>query len=109
MAHEFARMNVPAFYKHAHAWALIYQEIDDALRDLDQLVPLFRLNQAAMFQIYNTMRRLKARWLAQRCSERRLVETEDGLDLEFRLTLREKEEQINRIIEHLKRLVAAAP
>lgn len=110
MTHEFARMSVPGYHEHAQAWAQIYQQIDDALRELDQMVPLFQLNQGAMFQIYNTMRRVKTRWRAQRIGERRIVETEpDGLDPAFRLALRDDDAQITRIIEHLKRLVAAAP
>jgi hypothetical protein len=37
------------------------------------------------------MRSLKARWLAQRISERRFVETEpDGLEPEFRLAFRDE-------------------
>jgi hypothetical protein len=63
-----------------------------------------------MFRIYNSMRRLKKHWLAQRIRERPFVETEpDGLDPEFRLALREEEAELTRIVEDLRRLVAAAP
>ena len=109
-AHELTRMNVQGHDKHAQAWAQLYQEIDDCLRELDPMLPSFQVNRGTIHLIYTTMRRLKARWLAQRVSERRFVETEpDGLDPEFRLVLREEEAEFTRISDQLKRLVAAAP
>jgi hypothetical protein len=86
------------------------QVLDDYLRDLEPMLALFRLDRGAMFRIYNSMRRLKKHWRAQRIGERRFVETEpDGLAPEFRLELREEEAELTRIVEYLKRLVAAAP
>ncbi len=109
-AQELTRMNVTGGYAHAQVWELIYQTLDDYLRDLDPMLALFRLDRGAMFRIYNSMRRLKEHWLAQRVAERRFVETEpDGLDPEFRQALREEEAELTRIVEHLIRLVAAAP
>ena len=109
-AQELTRMNVTGQYAHAQAWEQMRQALDDCLRDLEQMLALFRLDRGAMFRIYNSMRRLKARWLTQRISERRFVETEpDGLDPEFRLALREEEAEFTHLIDQLKRLVAAAP
>lgn len=109
-ARELARMNVAGQNAHAKAWEQMRQALDDYLRDLDPMLALFRLDRGAIFRIYNSMRRLNEHWLAQRISERRFVETEpDGLDPEFRLALREEEAQLTRIVEYLKRLVAAAP
>jgi hypothetical protein len=109
-AREMIRMNMAGQYAHAQAWEQMQQALDDYLRDLAQMLALFRLDRGVMFRIYNSMRRLKPRWLAQRVRERRFVETEpDGLDPEFRLELREEEAQLTRIVEYLKRLVAAAP
>ena len=109
-AQELTRMNVPGQNAHAQVWEQIYQTVDDYLRDLEPMLALFRLDRGAMFQIYNSMRRLKDHWLAQRIGERRFVETEpDGLNPEFRQTLRAEEAELTRIAEHLKRLVAAAP
>ena len=76
----------------------------------DPMLPSFQVDRGTIYLIYTTMRRLKARWLAQRIGERRLVETEpDGLDQEFRLALREEEAEFTRLIDQFKRLVAAAP
>jgi len=109
-ARELARMNVAGQNAHAKAWEQMRQALDDYLRDLDPMLALFRLDRGTIFRIYNSMRRLNEHWLAQRISERRFVETEpDGLDPEFRLALREEEAQLTRIVEYLKRLVAAAP
>jgi hypothetical protein len=109
-AQEMVRMNVAGQNAHAQAWEQIRQALDDYLRDLEPMLALFRLDRGAMFRIYNSMRRLKDHWLAQRIGERRFVEMEpDGLDPEFRQTLREEEAQLTRIVEYLKRLVAAAP
>jgi len=109
-AHELIRMNMWGYDKHAQVWAQIYQEIDDCLRELNPMLPSFQVDRGTIHLIYTTMRRLKARWLAQRIGERRLVETEpDGLDPEFRLVLREEEAEFTRLIDQFKRLVAAAP
>jgi hypothetical protein len=109
-AQELTRMNVAGQIAHAQVWKQMQQALDDYLRDLAQMLALFRLDRGAMFRIYCSMRRLKERWLAQRIRERRFVETElDGLDPEFRLELREEEAELTRIVEYLKRLVAAAP
>ena len=110
LARELTRMNVPGQSAHAQVWEQIGQALDDYLRVLQPMLALFRLDRGAMFRIYNSMRRLKKHWLAQRIRERPFVETEpDGLDPEFRLELREEEAELTRIIEDLKRLVAAAP
>lgn len=109
-AQERTRMNVAGQNAHAQVWEQMHQTLDDYLRDLEPMLALFRLDRGAMIRIYNSMRRLKEHWLAQRIGERRFVETEpDGLDPEFRQTLREEEAELTRIVEYLKRLVAAAP
>lgn len=109
-ARELIRMNVAGQNAHAQVWEQIHQTLDDYLHDLMPMLALFRLDRGALFRIYNSMRRLKEHWLAQRIRERRFVETEpDGLDPEFRLELREEEAQLTRIVEYLKRLVAGAP
>lgn len=110
MAYELARMNVAGLEEKAQFWAQVYQEIDDCLRDLDPMLPIFQLNRGVMFRIYNTMRKLKERWLVQRIGACRFAETEpDGLDPETRKTLSEEEAHLIRIVDHLRRLVAAAP
>ena len=109
-ARELTRMNVAGQNAHAQAWEQMHQTLDEYLRDLEPMLALFRLDRGPMFRIYNSMRRLKEHWLAQRIGERRVVETEpDGLDPAFRLALREEEAQLTRTVEDLKRLVAAAP
>jgi hypothetical protein len=109
-AQEMIRMNMAGQNAHAQVWEQMHQALDDYLRDLAPMLALFRLDRGAMFRIYKSMRRLKPQWLAQHISERRFVETEpDGLDPEFRLDLREEEAELTRIVEYLKRLVAAAP
>jgi hypothetical protein len=109
-AREQTRMNVAGQHSHAQIWEQIHQTLDDYLRILDPMLALFRLDRGALFRIYNSMRRLKEHWLAQRIGERRFVETEpDGLDPAFRVALLDEEAQLTRIVEYLKRLVAAAP
>jgi hypothetical protein len=109
-AFELTRMNVRGHDKHAQAWLQIYQEFDDCLRELDPMLPSFQVDRGAIHLSYRTMRRLKARWLAQRIGERRIVETEpDGLDPKFRLALREEEAEFTRLIDQFQQLVAAAP
>jgi hypothetical protein len=109
-AHELTRMNVKGHDTPAQAWWQIYHGIDDCLRELDPMLPSFQVNRGTIHLVYTTMRRLKVRWLEQRISERRLVETEpDGLDPWFRLVLREEEACLIRIVEDLKRLVAGVP
>ena len=109
-ARELIRMNVAGQNVHAQAWEQMRQVLDDYLRDLIPMLALFRLDRGALFRIYYSMRRLKEHWLAQRIRERSFVETEpDGFDPEFRLELREEEARLTRIVEYLKRLVAAAP
>jgi len=109
MANELVRMNVVGEEKKANFWAGVYQDIDDCLRDLDPMLPLFQLDRMALFQIYNRMRTLRYRWLAQRACAGPLVETEDGLDPETRRILRDGETHFVYILDHLRRLVAVAP
>lgn len=110
LAWELASLNVAGQNAHAQVWEQIHQTLDNYRRDLEPMLALFRLDRVALFRIYYSMRRLKGHWPAQRIGERRFVETEpDGLDPEFRLELREEKAQLTRIVEYLKRLVAAAP
>ena len=92
-ARELTRMNVAGQNAHAQqVWEQTQQVLDDYLCGLGHMQALFQLDRGAMFQIYNSMRRLKESGLTQRMHERRFVETEpDGLDPEFRLELREEE------------------
>ncbi len=109
-AGEMSRMNVAGSEAHAQVWEQMDQTLDDYLRDLEAMLALFRLDRGPIHRIYNSMRRLSEHWLAQRIGERRFIDTEpDGLDPEFRLVLREEEAHLTRIVEYLKRLVAAAP
>ena len=109
-AEVLARMNAAGMDARAQAWEEIRQVLDNYLRDLEPMLALFRLDRGALARIYNSMRRLKERWLIQRMAGYRFVETEpDGLDLETRKMLHEDEARLTRIIELLKRLVAAAP
>ena len=109
-ARELTRMNVAGQNANAQVWEQMHQALDEYLRDLDPMLALFRLNRGTMLRIYNSMRGVKQSWLAQRIGERRFIEAEpDGLDPAFRLELREEEAQLTRIVEYLKRLVAAAP
>lgn len=110
MAHEFARMNVAGQYEQAQDWARMSLALDDCLRELDPMLPAFQVNRVTMYQIYKSMRRLKEPWLTQRIRGCRLIESEpDGVDPESRQMLRDDEARFTRIIDQLKRLVAAAP
>lgn len=110
VASSMAAMNVAGECERAKEWADIDRVLDDCLRDLDPMLPVFRLDRGVLFGMYNIIRTLKERWRAQRIGERRFVETEpDGLDPEFRLALREEEAEFTRLIDQLKRLVVAAP
>jgi len=60
MANGLERMNVAGQKEKARFWIQAYQEIDDCLRDLDPMLPLFQLDRGAMFRIYHAMRKLKA-------------------------------------------------
>jgi hypothetical protein len=109
MANELARMNVRGEDEKAHFWARVYQDIDDGLRDLDPMLPLFQLDRMAMFKIYNTLRNIKSSWLDERAHTTRLAETEDGLDPETRPAFHQEETRFVYILDHLRRLIAAAP
>lgn len=110
MTNEFARMNVAGQYEQAQDWARMSQALDDCLRELDPMLPSFQVDRGPIHQIYTTMRRLKEPWLTQRIRGCRFVETEpDWVDPETRQMLRDEEARFTRIVEHLKRLVAAAP
>jgi hypothetical protein len=110
MANIMASMNVEGQFVRAQVWADIYRVLDDCLRDLDPMLPVFRLDRGVLFRLYNIIRNLKERWRAQRIDACRFVETEpDGLDPEMRQTLREEEAEFTRLFDQLKRLVVAAP
>lgn len=110
MAHILANMNAAGQREQAQEWLCMYQTFDDCLRDLDPMVPLFELDRAVLFRIYNAIRRLKIPWLLLRigtCSRPQLEP--DGLDEESRTILREDEASFLKLIGLLKQLVAAAP
>ena len=97
-------------YEQAQDWARMFLALDEFLRELDPMVPSFQVDRGTMLQIYNSMRRLKELWLAQRIRGCRFVEMEpDWLDAESRQALRNEEARLTRIVEHLQHLVAAAP
>ena len=105
----FAGMNVPGEHEQATAWTQMYQTLDDCVRDLDQMLPRFRLEQVPLFGIYNCLRSLKKRWMEQRmCRFHRPAQEPDGLDEKTRTLLREEEDHLTWLINQLKELVAAA-
>ena len=109
-AEVLARMNVAGLDARAQAWEEVRQVLDNYLRDLEPMLAVFRLDRGALARIYHSMRRLTERWRIQRMAGYRFVETEpDGLDPETRKMLHEDEVRLSRIVEYLKRLVAAAP
>jgi hypothetical protein len=105
-----AAMNDEREFERAKEWAKIYQILDDCLRDFDPMLPSFRLDRGVLFGMYTIIRSLKQRWMVQRVSSffRPALEP-DGLDEATRTMLREEEAEFTRIIDQLKRLVAAAP
>jgi hypothetical protein len=52
-------MNVGRRYEHAQAWARMYQVIDDCVRELDPMLPVFQVDRRVLYGIYTTMRKLK--------------------------------------------------
>jgi len=105
-----ARMNVEGENERAQEWADIYWVLDDCLRDLDQMLPVFRLDGGVLFRMYNIIRQLKDRWIQHRVrSFFRPALEPDGLDEKTRTILREEEAQFTCLIDQLKRLVVAAP
>lgn len=110
VANIMAGMNVAGQYARAKDWAEMYWVLDNCLRDLDPMLPVFRLNRGVLFRTYNIIRNLKDRWIEQRVSSFYRADLEpDGLDESARTVLRAEEAQLTRLIEHLKRLVVAAP
>ena len=111
MAQGLARMNVAGESERARDWAQMYLEVDDCLRELEPMLPVFLVERGALFRIYTAMRSLKARWLALRREGFRTPPRTDveGFDPETRQMLHDEEAHLTRIVEHLKRLVAAAP
>ena len=110
VASSMAAMNIEREFERAKEWAEMCQILDDSHRDFDPMLPSFRLDRDVLFGMYTSMRHLKERWMDQRVSSffRPALEP-DGLDEETRTMLREEEAQFTRLIDQLKRLVAAAP
>jgi hypothetical protein len=110
VASSMAAMNVAGEFERAKEWTDIYRVFDAVLRDFDPMLPSFRLDRGVLFGIYTIMRHLKERWIDQRVSSffRPALEP-DGLDEATRTMLREEEAEFIRLIDQLKRLVAAAP
>ena len=105
-----AAMNDAREFERAKKWADIDRVLDDCLRDLDPMVPSFRLDRGVVFGIYKIIRHIEERWLEERVSSffRPALEP-DGLDEATRTMLREEEAEFTRLIDQLKRLVVAAP
>jgi len=110
VASSMAAMNVAGEFERAQEWADIDRVLDACLRDLDPMLPVFRLDRGVLFGIYTTIRSLNQRWMVQRVSSffRPALEP-DGLDEATRTMLREEEAEFTRLIDQLKRLVVAAP
>lgn len=105
-----AAMNDEREFERAKKWADIDRVLDDCLRDLDPMVPSFRLDRGVLFEIYKIIRHIKEGWLEERVSSFFRPDLEpDGLDEATRTMLREEEAEFNRLIDQLKRLVVAAP
>ena len=110
VANIMAGMNVAGQYAKAKDWAEMYWVLDNCLRDLDPMLPLFRLDRGVLFRTYDIIRNLRERWIEQRmCGFYRAELEPDGLDESARTVLRAEEAQLTRLVEHLKRLVVAAP
>ncbi|MEP6934685.1 MAG: hypothetical protein ABI988_12195, partial [Nitrospirota bacterium] len=62
----FADMSVRGAHEKYLAWREMYAILDDCLRDLDQMLPMFRLERVPLFGIYDRIRSLKKRWMKQR-------------------------------------------
>lgn len=103
-------MNDAREFERAQEWADIERVLDTCLRDLDPMLPVFRLDRGVLFGMYTIIRHLKERWLKERVSSffRPALEP-DGLDEATRTMLREEEVEFTRLIDQLKRLVVAAP
>ena len=96
--------------ENVQAWSRLYQMLEDSLQELEPMVPLFRLDRMPLFTIYERLRRLKEAWIHHRVCEFYRVRLEpDGLDEKTRSVLREEEARLTSLIDHLKRLVVAAP
>lgn len=110
VANIMAEMNIEGHYEQAKEWAKIYWIMDDCLRDLDPMLPVFRLDRGVLFGMYTIIRTLKERWIEERVSSffRPALEP-DGLDEATRTMLFEEEAKFVRLIDQLKRLVVAAP
>ncbi len=50
-------------------WALIYQNLGDVLRDLDQMVGRLRLDRSLLFGIYHRMLSIQGAWLDYRARD----------------------------------------
>jgi len=110
VASSMAAMNVAGEFERAKEWTDIDRILDDSLRDFDPMLPSFRLDRGVLFGIYTSMRHIKERWIDQRVSSFFRPDLEpDGLDEATRTMLREEEAEFIRLIDQLKRLVAAAP
>ena len=110
MAQVLECMNVAGEYENSQYWAREYQEIDDCLRELEPMLPAFQVERGLLFRIYTAMCNLKACWLTLRMDGFRRPRTDsEGFDADTRQTLRDEKAHLTRIVEHLKRLVAAAP
>ena len=105
-----AAMNFADEFERAKEWADIYRVFDDALRNFDPMLPSFCLDRGVLFGIYARIRHIKERWIKERVSSFFNPALEpDGLDEATRTMLCEEEAEFTRLIDLLKRLVAAAP
>lgn len=92
------------------AWSSMYQTLDDCLQELAPMIPLFRLDRISLLTLYTRLRHLKELWMQQRVCGFQFASLEpDGLDEEARTALGAEAAQFARLIDQVKRLVAAAP
>ena len=102
-------MSVRGEHENEMAWRKMYETLDDSLRDLDQMLPWFRLERVLLFSIYNNIRGLKKRWVELRlCDFYRVGMEPDGLDEKTRTMLQAEEARVTSLVNQLKELVAAA-
>ena len=64
-----AAMNDEREFERAQEWADIDRVLDDCLRDLDPMVPSFRLDRGVLFGIYKIIRHIEERWLEERFAD----------------------------------------
>lgn len=86
-------------------WAMIYQDLGDVERDLDQMVGRLRLDRSLLFNIYHRMLAVQGAWLEYRARDfsREGVVTPEGEDV-----LRTEQALFADLMLKIKRMLVAA-